>query len=72
MYQIFLQCLLSDGNRAALLIVKGRANINMVAEVKIKGLLKHAELKFRNFGTDIDCLRIKASSSVELVMDLSE
>ena len=29
-------------------------------------------LRFHNFGTDVDCLRINASSSVELVMDVSE
>ena len=64
--------MLSDGQRTTLMIVKGKANINMFHKIKTKGLVRQVALRFRNLGTDIDCLRINATSSVELVMDVSE
>ena len=53
------------------MIVKGKANINMLHKIKTKQLVRQMALRFHNFGTDVDCLRINASSSVELVMDVS-
>ena len=44
----------------------------MLHKIKTKQLVRQMALRFRNFGTDVDCLRINASSSVELVMDVSE
>ena len=54
------------------MIVKGKANINMLHKIKTKQLVRQMALRFCNFGMDVDCLRINASSSVELVMDVSE
>ena len=64
--------MLSDGQETTLMIVKGKANINMLHKIKTKQLVRQMALRFCNFGMDVDCLRINASSSVELVMDVSE
>ena len=64
--------MLSDCQETTLMIVKGKANISMLHKIKTKQLARQMALRFRNFGTDVDCLRINASSSVELVMDVSE
>ena len=64
--------MLSDGQRTTLMIVKGKANINVLHKIKTKGLVRQTAMRFCNFGTDVDCLRINVSSSMELVMDVSE
>ena len=64
--------MLSDGQTTTLMIIKGKANINMLHKIKTKGLVRQAALRFHNLGTDMDCLRINVSSLVELLMDVSD
>ena len=68
-YEIFLylQCVLYDGTTSCWVIVKGKAPLAILDEIKTKGLIRKMRIKFKNFGTDADCIRINNNSSVEII-----
>ena len=39
--------------------------------IKTKGLIRKMGIKFKNFGTDADCIRINNNSSVEIFTAVS-
>ena len=70
--EIFCFCsVLYDGTTSCLVIVKGKAPLMILDKIKTKGLILKTGIKFSNFGTDADCIRINNNSSVEIFTDVS-